>query len=403
MGHYGVLTSNRAKAALPFAANYRIIDFALSSLRCSHVDKIGLIIQYLPASLIEHVGVGAPWDLHLYGRVLRIMPPFVGMNEIAWYKGTADALYQNLNFVHDQQPRDIIVLSGEHVYNFDFASLIAFHRDMDADVTFAVRELPPHRCLRRFGYVSVSDEHKVTSFAEKPDCVESSTISTGIYVFKRHLLVQMLEANASEPEHNLARDVLQKAVQHHSCAAYPMEGFWEYMENVGEYYDVQFDILRNRSELLSKWPIITNMEYRGVGFAPGALYHGSARVTDSSVSAGCRIGGIVEHSILSPGVVVCPGAVVRNSILMHDVFVGPNARLEGVVSDKDAQFDAGCSVGEQESHSPIPPEVSSGAGPLTLVGKGAFVGRSVIVAKGEQVGHRTRLPDTNAMDTSVAV
>lgn len=387
MGHYGVLTRNRAKAALPFAANYRIIDFALSSLRHSQIDRIGIIIQYLPASLIEHVGVGAPWDLHLYGRTLKIMPPFVGIEHTAWYKGTADALYQNLNFIYDANPEIVIVLSGEHVYNYDFAHAVAVHRDSNADVTMVVRDLPRDRCACRFGFVQVEDGGRISSFHEKPNLPSSRVISTGIYVFRRSLLVDLLKANARQENHNLARDVLQPAASQAKCVACHMEGYWEYMENVGEYFDVQFDLMKpEQFEMLGRWGIITNTEYRGVGFAPAALCGPAAHVGNVIAGSGCRIEGTVENSILSPGVIVEKGAVIRNSILMHDCVVGENAHVENTVSDKDVHFLSGSVVGMGEAEGPCSTDMSSALfGPLALIGKSAVIGEGVRIPRGSQV------------------
>src|SRR5262245_44601373 len=163
MGDYGVLTQNRAKGALTFAGTYRIIDFALSNLVNAQISQIGIIIQYLPASLIEHVGVGQPWDLNGYGRMLKIMPPFVGMEKTIWYKGTADAIFQNLNFVRDAKPEHVVMLSGEHIYHLDYQAVLQSHRDRNADITIVTKELPAERLNRRFGYVVSDDSGRITS------------------------------------------------------------------------------------------------------------------------------------------------------------------------------------------------------------------------------------------------
>lgn len=391
IGGYGLLTQNRAKAALPFLANYRIIDFPLSSLRNSNILRIGLIIQYLPASLIEHVGVGDSWDLHGYGRTLKIMPPFVGVEKTAWYKGTADALFQNMNFIADMKPEHVIVLSGEHFYKFDFAAAVAAHRDRDADITMVTRDVPPEKCLSRFGYV-VSDENgKVTEFVEKPAKPPNCTISTGIFIFRTSHFIDLLRANSQSEGRNLARDILTPAVRSLDCITYPMTDDWQYLADIGEYFDVQMNLISGDGyNRLRQWNVVTNFEYRGVGFAPAALYGESAEISDILAGPGSEIYSNVEHSILSPGVIIRRGATVRNCILMNDCIVEEGAVLEGVVSDKDAYFGPGAIIGIETDGGGEPAGVSRHAGPLTLIGKGVHVAAEASVPKGAQVQHGER-------------
>ncbi|MCX7964419.1 MAG: sugar phosphate nucleotidyltransferase [Candidatus Sumerlaea chitinivorans] len=388
-GQYGVLTRNRAKGALTFAGHYRIIDFTLSNLKHSRIENIGLVIQYLPASLIEHVGVGQHWDLNGYGRCLKIMPPFVGVEKTEWYKGTADALYQNWNFVQDLNPELIVVLSGEHVYHLNFCEAIAFHRDNNADVTMITCELRPQQCRTRFGYVLVGDNMRVERFCEKPAVPPCTTASTGMYVFRREVLEELLAKNAQEEKHNLAKDVLEPIVHELNSFAYPMRGPWEYMENVADYFDTHMRFLRQDGfEMLRQWGIITNLEFRDVGVAPAARIGTHANVSESLVCSKCFIEGTVENSILSPGVQVQRGAVVRNSILMHDCVVEEGAVLEHVISDRDAVFGKQCRVGSAEA--PAHPDPAMGR--LTLVGKAARIEAGAVVEQGKEVPHRGVVP-----------
>jgi len=387
-GQYGVLTRNRAKGALTFASHYRIIDFTLSNLTNSGIGQVGLVIQYLPSSLIEHVGVGLPWDLHGYGRCLKIMPPFVGVQTTAWYKGTADALWQNWNFVEDCDPDDIIVLSGEHVYHLDFRPVVEFHRDRHADVTMITCDLPPERRRPRFGYVFVGDDARIERFVEKPADPPDTCTSTGMYVFRREVLEELLCQNESAEDHNLAKHILEPLVHTLNSYAWCMPGPWEYMENVIDYFDVQMRMLHaDQFADLRTWGILTNMEFRDVGVAPPARVTATGSVANSLLGAKCVIEGTVENSVLSPGVCVGPGAVVRNSILMHDCVVAQGARLEYVVSDRDTYFGHNCRVGSAESHNTQP----SGVGPLTLVGKAAHIADGVTVAQGHEVDHRAHI------------
>lgn len=403
MGDYGVLTQNRAKGALTFAGSYRIIDFALSNLVNAGIEQIGIIIQYLPSSLIEHVGVGQPWDLHGYGRTMKIMPPFVGVEKTAWYKGTADALYQNLNFVHDLKPRDVVVLSGEHVYHLDYKAVLQQHREKNADVTLVTRELPKEKLTRKFGYV-VSDENgRVTQFFEKPAHPPSNTISAGIFVFRTEVLLAELEANAHAPDHNLAKDILQRRAGELECYEYQTHDYWEYLDNVTDYYQAQFRLLSDGGhETLRRWNILTNLEFRGVGFAPAAGFGPEAHVSNSLAGANCQIEGTVTDSILSPGVKVGRGAVVRKSILFHDCHVGEGAILDGVISDRDVIFERGCKIGTMPSREgDTVADLETGTPVLTLIGKGVQVGPGVSIPKGVQIRSGRIIADQAAANAEI--
>ncbi|MGB9690943.1 MAG: glucose-1-phosphate adenylyltransferase family protein [Candidatus Sumerlaeaceae bacterium] len=388
-GLYGVLTRNRAKGALTFASHYRIIDFTLSNLKNSGIEQIGLVIQYLPASLIEHVGVGLPWDLYGYGRCLKIMPPFVGVETTAWYKGTADALWQNWNFIEDCNPEHIVVLSGEHVYHLDFRPVLNFHCDMRADVTMITCDLLAEQRRSRFGYVFVGENSRIERFIEKPDVPPDTCTSTGMYVFRREVLEELLRENARDTNHNLAKHVLEPRVHTLNSYAYCMPGTWDYMENVIDYFDTQMRMLHaDRFAELQSWGILTNLEFRDVGVAPATRITSAANVVHSFLGPKCLIEGTVENSIVSPGVQVERGATVRHCILMHDCIVGEGAQLEYVISDRDAVFGARCRVGE--STLPQPPDPARG--PLTLIGKAARIEPGAVVPQGHEVNHRQVYP-----------
>jgi len=403
MGDYGVLTQNRAKGALTFAGTYRIIDFALSSVVNSGIEQIGLIIQYLPASLIEHAGVGKPWDLDGFGRTLKIMPPFVGVERTIWYKGTADALYQNLNFVRDAKPEHIVVLSGEHVYNLDYQAVLQSHKARGADVTMVTYEIPREKRSRRFGYVLSDETGRVTEYFEKPANPPGNVISAGIFVFRTEVLVAELETNSRMGDHNLAKDILQRRVADLNCYDYRMHGMWEYLENVTDYYELQMRMLQeNQFEQLRKWNVLTNLEFRGVGFAPAASMGPEAQVSNTLAGAACRIEGTVVNSILSPGVRVGRGAIVRDSILFHNCHIGDGAHIEGVVADRDVIFEAGCKIGTRPSRKGDTTVDSESDTPLlTLVGKAAQIGPGVIVPKGVQVRHGKILQDQSAANAEM--
>lgn len=386
MGDYGVLTQNRAKGALTFAGIFRVIDFALSNLVNSGVNKIGMIIQYLPGSLIEHVGSGHPWDLDNYGKHLKFMPPFVGLAETIWYNGTADAVYRNMNFVREEQAEHVIVLSGEHVFHVNFQDVLKQHIDKDADLTVISRELPKDQQSLRFGYVQVDEQGRITKYDEKPAHPPSNIAATGIYVFKASVLEELLAPQADARDRNLAKDILEPNAHRVKAYEYRTHECWEYMETVHDYYDVHYRLITDGSlEIMRKWNIMTNLKFRRVGHAPATSYGKNADVTKSLISCGCDIQGTVINSILSPGVKVAPGAVVANSIIMHDCIIGSDARLDHVISDRDALFGDGCSVGvPHNSHQANGTDQPK----LTLIGKGAHLEAGVQITAGTQVEPR---------------
>lgn len=382
MGDYGVLTQNRAKGALTFAGLYRIIDFALSNLVNAGVNQIGLIIQYLPGSLIEHVGSGQPWDLDNYGKNLKILPPFVGVARTIWYNGTADAIYQNMNFVRDQKAEHVIVLSGEHVFNVDFQDVLQHHIHLDADLTVVTKQLPPEKQKRRYGYVLVDDDGRITKYSEKPAVSPSDIAATGIYVFKAHVLSELLARDPGSGEKNLAKDILQPYADKVRSFEYRLDGCWEYLETVQDYYDIHYTLMAsNNFALLRQWNIMTNLKFRRVGHAPASGFGKEASVHASMISPGCNIQGTVTNSILSPGVKVARGAVVNNSILLHDCHVGEGVMLDHVISDRDAQFGDGALVGQLDDE----PAEAGIRHPLTLVGKGCVLGEGIVIPPGTQI------------------
>lgn len=385
---YGALTRHRAKAALPFAGFYRLIDFCLSNLGRSEITHVGLILQYLPASLIEHVGVGEWWDLHGIGRWLKVMPPFIGHGSVEWFNGTADAIYQNVNFIEDQSPDDVLILSGEHVYSMDYRPLLKYHREQDADVTIVTKTMPRALCSRRFGYMKTTEDNEITEYIEKPDNPPSQVISTGIYVFKRDVLLKWLDTNARQGKrHNLASDILPYMVGSSRMMAYPFDGYWDYLQDVEAYFHAHQRLLRPQTPVdLVGWDVMTNLRDRAFNDRVSARVGGSAEVAGSMISPGTEIQGIVRGSVLSPGVVVEHGAVVEDCILMHDTVVRENACLRRVVADKDVEFGKGCRVGmtrasRTSGHFDSPPPLA----PLTVVGKRSRIDEGGEVPAGKEI------------------
>jgi len=381
---FGVLTMNRAKSALPYAGHYRLVDFALSSLADSGVQRVGLIIQYLPSSLLDHVGTGRAWDFDGMQRRLKIMPPFVGVRDTEWFIGSADALRRNLRFVRPDKERDVIVCSGEHVCSIDYSKIIDFHRERNADLTIVTRKVSTDVDSKRLGRLEFDAETgKARRFVEKPQGQFSDWISIGVYVFRREILEQALTGAEPLPN-NLAKEIVEAVARQGRTFAYVFDGVWEYLEDLGAYYRRHQSLLRGEGPA-PVWEVRTNMLDRGLGSRAPAYFGPSGEAADSIVSAGCEIHGHVVNSVLAPGVYVGPDAEVRDSILLHDSRVEPGASIVRCVGDKDIVFGGGCRIGVEGNNTEGNSMLPASAQGLAVIGKAARIGAGVALPVGTQV------------------
>ena len=380
-----ILSQERAKPALPFAGKYRIIDFILSNCVNSGIYNVAILTQYRPLSLDEHIGSGAPWGLVPPDRGIRLLQPYLTREEDrAWYKGTADAVYQNLQYVEEQGAELIFVLSGDHVYKMDYSDMLKFHQENQADVTLAVTPFPEEELLQ-FGTVTVDERWRVTSFQEKVKKPKSNLVSMGIYLFKKDILQSWLEEDAKSmtSKHDFGRNILPRMVEKGRIFAYSFYGYWRDVGTVEAYWQANMDLLEMSPDLLfsSDWPIRTSKEER-----PPAII--SETVVDSLVSDGCAIGGRVERSILSPGVMVAEGAVVKDSVIMSDSVIGPDSIVDHSILDKEVIVEAGCYIGFGDDfrvNRKDPKVLNCG---ITIIGKravicsGIKIGRNCVIYGG---------------------
>jgi len=380
----GILAERRAKAAIPFGGIYRIIDFVLSNLMNSDINRVGILTQYKPASLIDHIGIGASWDLFGRTRSVKILPPYKGQKDSDWYKGTADAVYQNLTFIQDYQPDYVMVLAGENIYAMNYREALQFHREQKADCTLVCNRLPapnPHR----FGILSLDPDGKVNLYQEKPATICGEFYSAGIYVFNTGFLLEKLVADAARrnTKHNFADDLIPDMLRcQDRFYGYPYEGYWAYCGTVAEYWQANMELLEEPSKLdLGVWNIRTNLEDRNVSGHQPALFLPTAIVNQSLISSGCMISGTVEKSVLSPGVIVEEGATVRNSIIFHECVIKQGAFVDKVICDKDVIVGVISQIGVGDESVPnelFPKYFDSG---ITVVGKEAHIGKSVNIGR----------------------
>ena len=342
----GILAHERTKPAIPFAGKYRIIDFSLSNCVNSGISNVALLTQYQPLSLTDHIGMGASWGLaRVDGSGIRLLQPYLAHEEErGWYKGTADAVYQNFPYIEEQGAEVVLILSGDHIYGMDYSDMVKFHQKTQADVTLAVTPMP-YEELERFGTVTVDEEGQVTGFQEKVKKPESNLVSMGIYLFNKDILQRCLEEDAQlrSSKHDFGRNVLPRMVAgSYKAFAYIFDGYWRDVGTVAAYWQANMDLLELHSSLLFNvnWPIRTREEPR-----PPAIVSQKADVVNSIISEACIIEGRVEHSVLSPGVKVAEGAVVKDSVILSDSVVGPHSVIDYSILDKEVVVAAGCHIG----------------------------------------------------------
>jgi glucose-1-phosphate adenylyltransferase len=371
-----ILSQVRAKPGVPFGGKYRIIDFALSNAVNSGLTDVGILTQYAPRSLIDHIGVGRPWDLDRSRGGVALLQPFIGRGRARdWYRGTADAVLQNLDFIEDRSPELVLVLAGDHVYKMDYRPFLEMHRSTDAEVTCAVRTVPIEDA-HRFGILDVAGDGRVTAFIEKPPNPPSNLVSMGVYVFSWPLLRDLL----SGEQVDFGRDILPGMVRDgRRVYAYEFGGYWQDVGTVESYWATSLDLLRDDPGIELNdlgWLIYTRSEER-----PPARLGPEASVSRSMISHGCVIDGTVEHSVLSPGVRVAAGAVVRDSIVMFDAVIEADAVLDRAILDKECRIGAGARVGFGDDLRPNRDEPERLYAGITIIGKKARVPRGVEIGR----------------------
>ncbi len=380
----GVLSAERAVSALPFGGKYRVIDFSLSNCCHSGIGHVGVLAQHAPASLNDHIGAGRPWDLDRRQGGVVILQPFQTRSHAGWYRGTADAITQNWDYLEERRPDRVLVLSGDHVYRMDYRALFLAHEQRGASVTLAVTRVPADQ-TRRFGMVTMDRGGRVRTLEEKPERSAASHASMGIYVFEFDVLREMLRSRPVD----LVLDVLRPLVDAgERVYAHEFNGFWEDVGTVASYYRANLELVQPEPRLQlhdSRWPILTRDEER-----PAVLLSGDASVEDSLVANGCVIEGRVERSILFAGVRVGPGAAVRDAVVMADVVIDGGARVNRAILDKYARVGEGAVVGDGDE--PGPPDLQWLAG-LVLVGKDAWVPPGGRVMRPASIGVGGRYED----------
>ncbi len=382
-----LIAARRAKPAVPFAGAYRIIDFSMTNIMYSGIRRVGVLTQYRPTSLMEHLGDGESWDLSGPRSSLVLLPPQLGRVQSDWYRGTADAVFQNLPFLDRLHPEHVLILSGDHVYSMDYRPLIARHIEARADLTLATMEVPWEETAR-FGVVVTGSQGRVIRFVEKSPERVSNLANMGVYVFRYAALVEELMRHCPQGRHDFGAHVIPDMVDR-GVFAHRFHGYWRDVGTLNSYWEANLDTLDPQSGLdLRTWRVRTNQEGRGQVYHPPARIERGARVARSLVSRGCRIAGVVLDSVLSPGVVVEAGARVVGSVVMHDARIRRGAVVARAILDKDVEVGEGARVGRQDAR-----DGCNARFPTHLRGGLAVVGKKTRIPPGRVIGANALVGD----------
>mgnify|MGYP001251309691 CR=1 FL=1 len=341
----GVLTKDLAKPAVPFGGKYRIIDFTLSNCAHSGIETVGVLTQYQPLVLTQHLGIGSPWGLDRREGGMHVLPPYVRQKGGTWYKGTANAIYQNLGFIERYDPEYVLIISGDHIYKMNYDLLLESHKKTGADATIAVISVP-WADAGRFGILSVDEEGRVSEFAEKPKKPNSNLASMGVYMFTWSVLRDALvrdEANR-QSSNDFGKDVIPTLLAEGArLFSYRFDGYWKDVGTIDSLWEANMDLLEEKPSLRlndRSWRIFSANPNQ-----PAQYVAPTASVQGSLINEGCVVEGVVNRSVLFNGARVGEGSLVEDSILMPGAVVGKNARIVRAIVGEGAVVEDGCQVG----------------------------------------------------------
>lgn len=380
----GALTKNVAKPAVPFGGKYRIIDFPLSNCVHSGINTVGVLTQYQPLELNRYIGNGNPWDLDRSHGGVYVLPPYQSAKAGEWYKGTANAIYQNLSFLESFKPENVLILSGDHIYKMHYGEMLKAHKESGAAVTIAVMPVPWEEASR-FGIMNVDEEGTITDFEEKPAEPKSNLASMGIYIFTYEVLKKYLEADERDPSsaNDFGKNIIPAMLENgEKMISFRFEGYWKDVGTIHSLWEANMDLvdqppkfdLNDRS-----WSIYS----RNMALAPHYVGQ-NAKITNSTVTEGCFIDGEIKHSVIFGGVELGEGSVVSDSVIMPGAKIGKNVVIEKAVIGADAVIGDGAKVGVNSSDdNKYASKLCTND--LVLIESGAEVGVEEDICKGSMV------------------
>ncbi len=369
------LTRNLAKPAVPFGGKYRIIDFPLSNCVNSGIDTVGVLTQYQPLVLNDYLGNGEPWDLDRSNGGVHVLPPYQKSSGSDWYRGTANAIYQNINFIDRYQPEYVAILSGDHIYKMDYSKMLRVHKEKGADCTIAVLDVPLEEASR-FGIMSADEEGTIYDFEEKPKEPKSTLASMGVYIFSWECLRRYLTEDEADPKssNDFGKDIIPKMLAAgQKMVAYPFDGYWKDVGTIDSLWEANMDLLNPNVPLVlgdADWKIYSRNPVMTPHFV-----HPGATVQNSMITEGCEVAGVIDFSVLFAGVTVQQGAIVRDSIVMPGAVIEEGAVVEYAIIGENAVIGKGARVG-------VRPEniIDKDQWGIAVIAEGVHVGAGAVVA-----------------------
>lgn len=341
----GVLTKKLAKPAVPFGGKYRIIDFPLSNCSNSGIYTVGVLTQYKPLELNEHIGIGAPWDLDRRDGGVSVLPPYQEEKGGKWYKGTANAIYQNIEYIDRYEPEYVLILSGDHIYKMDYDKMLKFHKEKEAEVTIAVIDVPLKEASR-FGIMNTREDLSIYEFEEKPENPKSTNASMGVYIFDWKVLKKALKEDEIDKmsSNDFGKNIIPKMLgSNKRLVAYPFEGYWKDVGTIDSLWEANMDLLKSQNELSlydDEWKIYSVDKVR-----PAQYIGSKAKVKNSLVVEGCTVHGTIENSILFQGVYIGKNTIIKDSVIMPNAKIGDNVIIEKAIVGSGAIIRRECKIG----------------------------------------------------------
>lgn len=386
----GVLTSNLAKPAVAFGGKYKIIDFPLSNCINSGVDTVGVLTQYRPLRLNQHIGIGIPWDLDRNIGGVTVLPPYEKSDNSEWYTGTANAIYQNLEFIDYYNPEYVLILSGDHIYKMDYENMLEYHKSCDADITLATYQVPWEEASR-FGVVITDENNVISEFEEKPANPRSNKASMGIYIFSWKVLREALVKMKDQPECDFGKHIIPYCHSNgKKICAYDFKGYWKDVGTLGSYWEANMelvDIVPEFNLYEEFWKIYTKTDA-----IPPQYIDASGRVSRCIIGEGTEVYGDVENSVIGSGVTIEKGAVIRNSVIMNNATIGENAYMDKAIIAENVKIgkDAKLGIGEEAVNEFKPQIYSFG---LVTIGENSVIPDGVTIGKNTAISGVTTPED----------
>ena len=386
----GVLTSKMAKPAVAFGGKYRIIDFPLSNCINSGIDTVGVLTQYQPLRLNTHIGIGIPWDLDRNVGGVTVLPPYEKSTNSEWYTGTANAIYQNLEYMEQYNPDYVLILSGDHIYKMDYKIMLDYHKANNADITIAAMPVPIEEA-KRFGIVVTDDDNRITEFEEKPENPKSNLASMGIYIFSWKVLKNALIALKDQNECDFGKHVIPYCFENNKrLFAYEYNGYWKDVGTLNSYWEANM-------ELIDIIPVFNLYEefwkiYTRTDAIPPQYISSDAFIEKSIIGDGSEIYGKVYNSVIGSGVVIEEGAVVRDSIIMQDTVIGKNTSVEKAIIAEEVVIGDNVEIGVgEEAENVLKPKIYNSG--LVTIGESTVIPDGVKIGKNTAVSGETKPED----------